>query len=143
MVKRNTIQRTLVLEAVRELKNHAKADEVYDQVAKIHTTISRATVYRNLNLLVGEGVIAKVEMSDGADRFDHLTNKHYHAKCVHCGKILDVNMRYLDRLEEKVVDTEDFLFCEHDIIFKGVCKNCRQSLGKIGKTAVNNFLKED
>ena len=48
---RNTIQRQLVLSAVRQLQNHPTADEVYQKVQKSCPTISRATVYRNLKLL--------------------------------------------------------------------------------------------
>lgn len=48
MAKRNTIQRSLVLEAVNKLHCHATADEVYEEIIKEHPTISKATVYRNL-----------------------------------------------------------------------------------------------
>ena len=41
---RNTIQRQLVLSAVRQLQNHPTADEVYQEVQKNCPTISRATV---------------------------------------------------------------------------------------------------
>ena len=51
MEKRNTIQRSLVLNAVNKLQCHATADEVYDEIAKEHPNISKATVYRNLKLL--------------------------------------------------------------------------------------------
>ena len=51
MKNRNTIQRSLVLEAVNKLQCHATADQIYAEIVKEHPTISRATVYRNLNLL--------------------------------------------------------------------------------------------
>ena len=52
MVRRNTIQCSLVFEAVNTLKCHATADEIYDAIVKQNPTISRATVYRNLNRLL-------------------------------------------------------------------------------------------
>ena len=57
MARRNTIQRALVLEAVKTLHCHATADEVYEEIIKEHPTISKATVYRNLNLLSEMGEI--------------------------------------------------------------------------------------
>ena len=48
-MKRNTIQRTLVLEAVNHLRSHATAEEVYDAIVQQHPHISKGTVYRNLN----------------------------------------------------------------------------------------------
>lgn len=54
-MNRNTIQRSLVLEAVNKLHCHATADEIYREIIKTHPHISRATVYRNLNLLSDRG----------------------------------------------------------------------------------------
>jgi len=73
----STIQRSLVLEAVKVSRCHVTADEVYDTIVNKHPHISRGTVYRNLNLLSDIGEIRKVEMPSGADRFDHLCHEHY------------------------------------------------------------------
>ena len=54
-MKRNTIQRLLVLETVNKLQCHATADEIYRAIVKEHPNISRATVYRNLNSLSESG----------------------------------------------------------------------------------------
>ena len=51
MVRRNTIQCALVLEAVNKLRCHATADEIYEELVKEHSNISRGTVYRNLQRL--------------------------------------------------------------------------------------------
>ena len=55
MTRRTTIQKELVLNAVNHLHNHATADEVYEFIHATHSHISKGTVYRNLNCLVGEG----------------------------------------------------------------------------------------
>ena len=52
MERRNTIQKQLVLEAVAQLHNHPTAEQVYAQVVKEHPTISKATVYRNLEMCI-------------------------------------------------------------------------------------------
>lgn len=64
MTRHNTIQRSLVLDVVNRLKSHATADEVYAEVAATHPNISKATVYRNLNLLSEMGMIRKLEIPD-------------------------------------------------------------------------------
>lgn len=126
MNKRNTIQRSLVLEAVKELQCHVTADEVYNEIVKKYPDISRGTVYRNLNLLSDMGEIRKVEIPGGADRYDHLCYKHYHAKCVKCGQIFDVDMEVMADLEKQIKDTRGFEFTGHDIIFKGICFECKK-----------------
>lgn len=126
MNKRNTVQRALVLEAVRELKCHATADEVYRLIVSRHPDISRATVYRNLNLLSEMGEISRREVPGGADRYDHLCHDHYHARCVRCGRVFDVDMAFMADLEVRIEDTRGFTFTGHDIVFKGICPECNQ-----------------
>ena len=126
MKKRNTVQRALILETVKELQCHVTADEVYDIINKRHPNISRGTVYRNLNLLSDIGEIRKVEMPGGAALYDYLCHEHYHARCVRCGRVFDVEMEFIADLERNIINTRGFEFTGHDIIFKGVCLECNK-----------------
>lgn len=126
MKRRNTIQRALVLEAVNNLQCHASADEVYDAIVREHPNISRATVYRNLNLLSETGEIRKLEIPGSADRFDHQCHNHCHVKCKLCGRVFDVDMDYVGGLEKGIKDTHGFDFTGYDIIFHGICPACKQ-----------------
>ena len=126
MARRNTIQRSLVLEAVNKLHCHASADEVYDEIKKEHPTISRATVYRNLNLLAEMGQIRRLELPGGADRFDHICTNHCHIKCRVCGHLFDVDMDFVNGLERGIRDAHGFDFNGYDILFHGVCPACKE-----------------
>lgn len=126
MKNRNTIQRTLVLEAVNTLQCHATADEVYEAIVKEHPTVSKATVYRNLNLLSGMGEIRKMEIPGGPDRFDHRCHDHCHVRCEKCGRVFDVDMEYVSGLEKGIRDTHGFAFTGYDILFRGICPDCRK-----------------
>lgn len=125
MIKRNTIQKTLVLEAVNQLKCHATAEEIYNLVKTKYPNISKVTVYRNLNQLAECGEIRKLEVPGGADRFDHRSCAHYHIRCLECGRVFDVDMAYISDLEERIRDTHGFTFSGHDLMFKGLCPDCR------------------
>ena len=126
MIQRHTIQCALVLEAVDSLRDHATADEIYEAIAREHPHIGRGTVYRNLQKLAEAGDILKVEVPGGADRYDHLTYKHYHVKCTKCGRVFDVDMPYDSELEEKVANKHGFLLTGHTIMFTGVCPDCQK-----------------
>ncbi|MDR1519994.1 MAG: transcriptional repressor [Planctomycetota bacterium] len=126
MNQRNTIQRSLVLEAVRELQCHATADEIYNTIVKKHPGIGKGTIYRNLVRLSDTGEIRKMAMPGGADRYDHICHEHYHARCVACGRVFDVEMEYIADLERRIKDTNGFVFTGHDVIFKGICRECTQ-----------------
>ena len=128
MARRNTIQRSLVLAAVNKLHCHATADEVYGEIKKEHPTISRATVYRNLNLLSELGEIRRLEIPGSADRFDHISRNHCHVKCIICNRVFDVDMDFVAGLESGIRDTRGFDFTGYEIIFRGVCPECKKQM---------------
>lgn len=133
MASRRTIQRALVYEAVINLQNHATAEAVYEEVSLKHPTISRATVYRNLHVLVEEGKIRRLVVPGGADCYDHVPVPHYHIRCEKCGKMFDVDMDLLPGLDKLVRDAHGFEFTGHDLIFRGICPVCREKHTKEGR----------
>ena len=129
--KRNTIQRQLVSDAVHELKNHPTAEDIYQRVILAHPTISRGTVYRNLNYLVEDGFIQKVSVFDGADRFDFTIKDHHHIKCTICEQVFDMMPEDEDiaqqvaEVEAKLAQSSRFEVTGYKILFTGVCPECQ------------------
>ncbi len=127
MAKRNTIQRQLVIAAVRFLADHPTAEEVYDRITMEYPDISKGTVYRNLNSLVESGLLGKVSVPSGADRFDHILARHYHIKCTYCGKFINVeNFDYFHDLDDKLANATGFKMEHHGIVFSGLCPECQK-----------------
>ncbi|MBC5580756.1 transcriptional repressor [Anaerofilum sp. BX8] len=126
MEKRNTVQKQLVLQAVRELQCHPTAEEVYQRVAARHPSISKATVYRNLNSLAEDGLVRRVAMPDAADRFDFTVGPHYHIKCAGCGRVIDAPAAYMPRLDAETEKETGFRISRHDLVFEGLCPACRE-----------------
>lgn len=123
---RNTMQRTVVYEAVNKLQNHATAEEIYTIINREHPAVSKATVYRNLQRLCDEGVIRKRQIPGEADRYDHICTDHYHGKCVKCGAILDLKMEYILDLQKYITKADEFEVLGHDIVFSGICAECKK-----------------
>lgn len=131
MERRNTIQRELVLQAVNEMRRHVTADEVYEFIKQEHPRIGRGTVYRNLGNLVQDGLIRRVEVPEGPDRFDFTRKEHYHVRCVECGEVFDVDMDVIPDIEKRIRDTHGIEFISYDISFKGICPTCREKSHKL------------
>lgn len=122
MTTRNTIQRRLVLNTVRGMHGHPDAEQVYSIIIQTHPSVSKATVYRNLNLLAEQGVIRKVNVSEGADRFDCRTDEHGHMRCRRCGKIFDAPdgaIRY------SFTGDTDFSVENIHVEIVGLCPDCK------------------
>ena len=124
--RRNTIQKDLVRNAVYEMKRHVTANEVYEFIKEAYSTIGKGTVYRNLDILVEEGALRKVEVPDGPNRFDFTLKNHYHVRCVKCGEVSDVDMDPIPDLLERIHNTHGIEFVDYDISFKGICPKCRE-----------------
>jgi len=60
------------------MRRHVAANEVYEFIKEAYPTIGKGTVYRNLDILVEEGALRKVEVPDGPNRFDFTLKNHYH-----------------------------------------------------------------
>ncbi len=131
--KRNTVQRTLVLKAVRKLRCHPTADEVYEEVTHEHPAISRGTVYRNLNQLAESGEISTLEIPGCANHYDHRRDEHYHARCLQCGRIIDVDMDFIPSLGKNIKCTHGFEFSGYDLVFKGICAECKAKAAERAK----------
>ena len=126
MERRNTIQRDITLQAVRSLGNHATADEIYAYVSQEHPRIGRGTIYRNLNILAEEGKIRKLKIPDGPDCFDHNCTEHHHMRGVCCGRLFDVDLKPLPKLDDLIRDPQGMELHDYHILFKGVCPDCRK-----------------
>ncbi|MDD6022222.1 MAG: Fur family transcriptional regulator [Acutalibacteraceae bacterium] len=119
---RNTIQRSLVLKAVLGLHNHPTADEIYDEVIKVCPSISKGTVYRNLNLLAESGEIRRVAVANAPDRYDFAVYPHAHFRCKACGRVFDYVIAEKELINDR--DNPDLKASDYDLVFSGLCKNC-------------------
>ena len=126
MISRNTVQRQIVLGAVRSLPIHPTAEEIYSYIAKIHPTISKGTVYRNLNLLAEEGIL--IRMPFPVERYDACTEPHSHLRCESCGGVVDLDLPYDAALDAAAAASAPELAVRcHDTVFYGLCAKCREA----------------
>lgn len=126
MERRNTIQKKLILKTVQEQKRHLTAEEVHKYIQKDYPTVGKGTVYRNLHILAEEGLIRRVEVPDGPDRFDFTVKKHFHVRCIRCGAVSDVDMAEIPDWKERIRRTNGVEFLDYDIFFKGICPFCNE-----------------
>ncbi len=118
---RNTIQKNLIRSAVIAL-DHPTAEDVYQALHIDNPSISRATVYRNLNTMEQNGELRRVIVPDGADIFDKTTGQHYHVKCTCCGSVADITNFSFPPTSSTI---SDYDITGHELVFLGTCPNCK------------------
>lgn len=118
-------QRELIEQTVKEHSIHPTADDVYTILKPSNPTLSLGTVYRNLNTLAENGIIHKLHMPNGSDRFDAELKEHYHIVCYDCGKIIDVELSMMDKLDEQIKEKTGVIAMSHELIISGICEDCQ------------------
>jgi len=121
--KRNTIQRQLIYNAVKELNIHATAEQVYEHVHKAQPSISKTTVYRNLSQMAESGELLNVGNFYGSTHYDHNCHEHYHFVCEDCRRVFDVDFDFSGILS-KLDNTDDHKITGFRLSFDGKCNEC-------------------
>lgn len=124
---RLTPQRQIILEELSKVKTHPTANEIYDMVRRRLPRIGLGTVYRNLELMAENGLILKLEVGGTQKRFDATTDLHYHIRCLHCGRVDDIDIKTVPQLDQAAADATDWYVLGHHIEFVGICNSCSSS----------------
>lgn len=117
-------QRIMILASLLETDAHPSADVLFRQLGSDLPTISRATVYNTLNLLVEKGVINSLRTAGSETRFDSVSEKHGHFLCRKCKQIYDIprqNIAADFELDGHLVESQE-------LVYKGICKKCREQI---------------
>ncbi len=131
MQYRKSKQREKILRFLREADSHPTAELVYAELKKDIPGLSLGTVYRNLNVLITQGLVQRLPFGSGYDRFEARIAPHYHLVCDRCGKVSDFEMPQHPSVNESVQKMTDFKVLRHRIDFFGLCKKCQNQNNQV------------
>lgn len=118
-------QREVVLDALKQNVVHPTAEKLYSIIQIEYPEVSKATLYRNLSQLAEAGIIKKIDGLETSAHFDHNTHLHYHFICEKCGRVFDVDCDVAKDVVKKTEEKTGFKITSHEIVFKGLCKDCQ------------------
>ena len=121
-----TPQRRAVLESIRESEAHPTASEVYAAARERLPSISFATVYNSLRYLKEAGLVHEISFGDSASRYDRETDRHDHAICTSCGKLVDFDLPQTAELLRMAARKARFKAESVHLTLRGLCPDCRQ-----------------
>lgn len=88
--RRLTPRRRRVYEALRATQSHPDAEQLIALVRRRDPSVSVATVYNTLRLLVDAGRVLELRGLGPKTRYDANTGEHDHFSCRHCGRVEDI-----------------------------------------------------
>ena len=146
-MKNNTLkksrQRDAILANVEGRNDHPTADMIYMDIRKEIPNISLGTVYRNLSLLADLGEILRVSINGKAERFDGITNFHYHFVCRECNQILDLPMDYVSEINKLAQKAFPGQITGHDAFFYCYCPECMKRQQEMKEQEENQEENQD
>lgn len=122
--QRFTEQRAAVYRYLRSTDQHPSADDVFTSVRLVIPDISLATVYKSLETLVSCGLASKLTYGDGSARYDGRTDPHPHARCLECGKVMDMPGELHASALRGLGDLPGFSVEGYRVEVVGVCATC-------------------
>ena len=135
---RRTIQRDAIIRAAFNTTEHYTAEDLLIMARKVERSVSRATVYRTLPLLVECGVLKELDFGRDYKFYDpnYIDHPgHNHLICVDCSRVVEFEDRNIDTLEDCITKRLGFsptakvlrieATCD-ELKRKGVCANRRR-----------------
>ena len=119
-----TKQRRAVLRGIRESEEHLTAYEVFEHARRILPGISFATVYNSLRYLKNEGLIREIRFGADCTRYDRKLDRHDHAICNSCGKLVDLELSIPEALIKEAARRSKFKAGSIELTLRGLCPEC-------------------
>ena len=90
--------------------------------------ISRATVYRTLELLVKSGLVRRVHLGEDHYHYEHVKgdSHHDHLVCTTCGGVIEFLDEGLEKRALEICEKRKFKPTFHNLQILGVCDACRR-----------------
>ena len=117
-------QREIILRHVKNFPVHPTADQVYTALKKENPNLSLGTVYRNLNQLSDAGMLKKIHIADGSDRFDGRTDPQFHMICESCKKVLDIETPEFEDIISEIKQRDGHEITDITLNLRGICRDC-------------------
>ena len=123
-----TKERLMLLEELFGSSGHLDADSLLFQLRSQGKHVSRATIYRTLDLLVQCGLARKSRLGREHYVYEKVTpgKRHDHMVCTGCGRIIEFYDADLDERQRQVCLEHNFRPSFYSLQIQGLCQE-RQS----------------
>tara|TARA_B100001094_G_scaffold324872_1_gene378170 strand:- start:2293 stop:2712 length:420 start_codon:yes stop_codon:yes gene_type:complete len=110
-----TDQRYMVLKFLFDNKGHFECEDIIERLKRKNKKVSRATVYRTLDILVKYDFARKLVLDDGVARYENKIDSphHDHMICIDTGDILEFECEEIERLQDEIASAKGYEVIKH------------------------------
>ncbi len=122
-----TPARLAVVEVLENNPEHLSHGQILEEGQKLYPKLSRATVYRTMDLLVELKLVRPLYLNDPTQRFVSAAGGHHHLVCTNCNATFEFDHCTVDQLAHELASQYNFQIRNHLLEFQGLCATCRQN----------------
>ena len=139
---RNTAQRKAIYDYLRQSDEHPSAEGIFKALKPDYPTLSLATVYNTLELLVKAGLVNTIgNLKGNKIHFDADLTPHVHLFCSNCEEFLDFDYELIEQVKAQVIQESGYKVTGSRLVYYGLCSKCQQTSVKTEDKSKTN-LKE-
>lgn len=119
-----TPQRIAVYKYLKSTKEHPSTETIYNALQEEYPTMSLATVYKALKVLVEVNLVQEINVGEGTFRYDGNVEPHPHVHCTNCFKVDDIEGISFSFLNDEVKNHTNYNILSNQVYFYGLCQDC-------------------
>jgi Fur family ferric uptake transcriptional regulator len=128
---RLTPQREIILSVLHDVEGLVTAEEIYNQVQRISSSVDISTVYRTLDLLQQLDLVSCVDPGDDQRRYELLGihGPHLHLVCQVCSQVIGADLEVAQAFGQRLEAEYGFLAALDHLSVSGLCSACAAASG--------------
>ena len=110
-----TTSRLIILDDILSNDSHRECEQIYEDLLNSDVKVSRATIYRTLDVLVKYKYVRKLDIGDGKVRYERKlgTKHHDHMICVETGDIIEFHNNEIETLQDEIAERNGYEIIRH------------------------------
>ncbi len=118
-----TPQRVGIL-SLMQTSGHLDVEELFTEIKKQFSTISLATLYKNINAMMEKGLLTEIKIPNQKSKYEIAKAPHIHLLCQECNEFIDLKLD-IGCLVDEAAKESHYRLKESSIVLSGVCEKCQ------------------
>tara|TARA_B100002019_G_scaffold259233_1_gene244480 strand:+ start:453 stop:869 length:417 start_codon:yes stop_codon:yes gene_type:complete len=112
---RFTEQRKFIWDEITSSDDHREAEDIFLSLRKKNINVSRATVYRTIDVLVKNNLVRKLDIGDAPSKYENKIDSHHHDHmiCLETGDIIEFYNEELENLQDEIAKKHGYKVIRH------------------------------
>ena len=112
---RFTEQRKSIWDEITSSDDHREAEDIFLSLRKKNINVSRATVYRTIDVLFKNNLVRKLDIGDAPSKYENKidSDHHDHMICLETGDIIEFYNEELENLQDEIAKKHGYKVVRH------------------------------